>query len=62
MRARCALVVTGIDSVIRLQANGDTQLERTLDRAMSSAIDSDKADDAKLSGAVIGLTEIADQA
>src|ERR1700755_193310 len=42
-RACCSGVVAGIELVIRLQANGAMQLDRTLYRCMSSAIDFDNA-------------------
>ena len=41
-RAFCSGVSTGMVPISRDQANGDTQLERTLKRAMSSAIDFDR--------------------
>ena len=41
-RAFCSGVSTGMVPISRDQANGDTQLERTLKRAMSSAIDLDR--------------------
>ena len=40
-RAFCSGVSTGMVPISRDQANGETQLERTLKRAMSSAIDFD---------------------
>ncbi len=40
-RAFSSGVVVGMVPIRRDQANGDTQLERTLNRAMSSAIDLD---------------------
>src|SRR5580658_3221018 len=42
-RACCSGVVAGIELVIRLQANGAMQLERTLYRFISRAIDFDNA-------------------
>ena len=41
-RAFCSGVSTGMVPIRRDQANGDTQLERTWKRAMSSAIDLDR--------------------
>ena len=61
-RACCSGVSVGIEPIMRLQANGAMQLERTLNFAMSSAIDFDSADDAELGGGVVGLAEVADQA
>src|SRR5579883_1325234 len=42
-RACCSGVVAGIELVMRLQANGAMQLERTLYRFISSAIDLESA-------------------
>jgi hypothetical protein len=42
-RACCSGVLAGIELVIRLQANGAMQLERTLYRFISRAIDFDRA-------------------
>ena len=41
-RAFCASVSAGMVPIMRVQANGEMQLERTLKRAMSSAIDFDR--------------------
>ena len=61
-RAFCSGVSTGMVPIRRDQANGETQLERTLKRAMSSAIDFDSADDAELGRRIVGLAEVADEA
>ena len=42
-RAFSASVSVGIEPIMRLQANGAMQLERTLNFCMSSAIDFDSA-------------------
>src|SRR5579864_4981788 len=42
-RACCSGVVAGMEPVMRLQANGEMQLERTLKRFISRAMDFDSA-------------------
>ena len=61
---RCfsASVWAGIESIMRLQANGAMQFERTLKRCHVERDAARQPDDAELGRHVIGLAEIADQA
>ena len=61
-RAFWSSVSVGIEPIMRLQAKGEMQFERTLNFCMSSAIDFDSADDAELGRRVVRLAEVADQA